>query len=77
LEREYNLDLGHFTQKTVDFMGSYWSIICIIGNCQLVFKRCRWRTGMNTGLKWGKLKQKENLGDMGLDGRIILKLILK
>jgi len=32
---------------------------------------------MHTGFWWGKLKESDHLDDLGLDGRIILKCILR
>ena len=37
-----------------------------------------WGRGeMHTGFWWGRLKEGDHLEDLGLEGRIILKLILK
>jgi len=31
------------------------------------------RSGINTGFCWGKLKERDRLGSLGLDKRVILK----
>lgn len=37
-----------------------------------------WRRGeLHTGFWWGTLGERDHLDDLGLDGRIILKLIFK
>ena len=35
------------------------------------------REEVHTGFWWGKVRQRDNLQDLGLDGNIILKLIVK
>jgi hypothetical protein len=37
-----------------------------------------WGTGeVHTGFWWGDLRERDHLKELGVDGRIILKLILK
>jgi hypothetical protein len=36
-----------------------------------------WEREMHTGFWWGNLREGDHLGDPGVDGRIILKLIFK
>jgi hypothetical protein len=33
--------------------------------------------GKTTGFWWGRLKERDNFEDLGIDGRTVLKLILK
>jgi hypothetical protein len=37
-----------------------------------------WETGkLHTGFRWGELRESDQLEDLGIDRRIILKLIFK
>lgn len=78
LQRKYSLGTATvkttFMLETHGWTGIYWSAICIVGNFVL-FSRCRRTIGMHTVWKCRNLKREDHLEDVGLDGRIILKLI--
>jgi hypothetical protein len=38
---------------------------------------CRWEREVYTGFWWGNLRERDNLGDAGVDGRIILRWIFR
>jgi len=41
------------------------------------FVACMGRGGVHTAFWWGNLRERDNLQDLGMDRRIILKLIFK
>jgi hypothetical protein len=50
------------------------NIIRVIKSRRMIWEGHVWRTGdAHTGFWWGKLREKEHLKDLGIDGRILLK----
>jgi hypothetical protein len=50
--------------------------IIIFINCNWVITRWQWLF-IYTGFWWGNLRERDNLGDPGIDGRIILRWIFR
>jgi hypothetical protein len=53
------------------FLGGHIKVEGMDGACGI----CR-RNEMHTGFRWVNLKKRDNLQDLGVDGSIILKLVM-